>query len=179
MAPTATPEQPEPSGFIGAIIGEGYVIPPTSTSRPSPIQPAAGIASPSTSVRSAVTTPLPYDQIQLDGSRMGIQVHFNFDVGGWDRTLQQVAALRVGWIKIQAQWEWLQPDYAGQFENNFRLFQVHVQEAKKRGAKILLSIAKAPDWARNVNRNEDGPARRSAAAARIHRRAAGQARTLH
>ena len=88
---------------------------------------------------------------------MGIQVHYNFGVAGWDRTLRQIAPLRVGWIKLQASWEWLQPNAAGQFDQNFRLFQVHVQEADKRGFKVMLSIAKAPDWARNSNRNEDGP----------------------
>ncbi len=88
---------------------------------------------------------------------MGIQVHYNFDVPGWDRTLRQVAALRMGWIKLQAAWEWMQPDFAGQFEENFRLFQLHVQEADKRGNKVLLSIAKAPDWARSTDRSEDGP----------------------
>ena len=88
---------------------------------------------------------------------MGIQVHYNHDVASWDRTLRQIAALRMGWIKMQASWQWLQPDHAGQFDDNFRLFQLHVQEADKRGNKVMLSIAKAPDWARNVDRNEDGP----------------------
>ena len=106
-------------------------------------------------VRIAVTIALPIDQVQLDGSQTGIQAHYFFDVAGWDRTLRQIAPLRMGWIKLQAAWEWLQPNYAGQFGENFRLFQLHVQEAKKRGNKVMLSIAKAPDWARNVNRNED------------------------
>ena len=88
---------------------------------------------------------------------MGIQAHYNFDTYGWSRVLHQIAPLRVGWIKLQANWRWLQPDRPGQFDQNFRLFQLHVQEADKRGFKVLLSIAKAPDWARNYNRNEDGP----------------------
>ena len=88
---------------------------------------------------------------------MGIQVYYNFDVPGWDRILRQLASLRVGWVKLQASWKWLQPNAAGQFDQSFRLFQLHVQEADKRGFKVLISIAKAPDWTRHTDRSEDGP----------------------
>ena len=151
-APVASPDPAASrvSGeWIGAIIGADYT-PPASESgsivAPTPIPPAV-----------PPPTPLPADYARLDRSRMGIQAHYNFDVAGWDRTLHQIAALRVGWIKMQAAWNWLQPDSPGQFDQNFRLFQLHVQEADKRGFNVLLSIAKAPAWARNINRNEDGP----------------------
>ncbi len=161
--PTVTAEaisspQPAATGRIfGAIIDADYQMPPTSTARPVEAAAETPLDLQSPQPRIDITTPLPLDDIRLDGSRMGIQVHYNFDVAGWDRTLRQIAALRMGWIKLQASWEWMQPDFAGQFEENFRLFQLHVQEADKRGNKVMLSIAKAPDWARNVNRNEDGP----------------------
>ena len=147
----------ETRAFIGPIIGQDYEIPPTNTPRPTGFPTQIGTTALPSPVPAIVTTALPVNQIQLDGSRMGIQVHYNFDVGGWDRTLRQIAPLRFGWIKLQAAWEWLQPDFAGQFEANFRLFQLHIQEAKKRGNKVLLSIAKAPDWARNIDRSADGP----------------------
>ena len=157
IAAAATDKPTATRSFIGSIINKDYTLPPTSTSRPSVVPSATPVTLPPTSVRTTVTTPLPIDRIRLDGSQMGIQVHYNFDVAGWDRTLKQIAALRMGWVKLQAAWKWLQPDYAGQFEQNFRLFQLHVQEAKKRGNKVMLSIAKAPDWARNVDRTDDGP----------------------
>ena len=137
------------AAFIGPIIGGSPASPPTR----------APTLSPATSIPASIppAAPLPVDTSRLDSSQMGIQVHYNFDVAGWDRTLHQIAAIRVGWIKMQAAWNWLQPDAPGQFDQNFRLFQLHVQEADKRGFKILLSIAKAPAWARNINRNEDGP----------------------
>lgn len=157
FAATATEESQPTRAFIGAIIDQDYVIPPSNTPRPTNLSPTIGATAQSSPLRTVVTTPLPINQIQLDGSRMGIQVHYNFDVAGWDRTLRQIAPLRMGWIKLQAAWEWLQPGYAGQFEQNFRLFQLHVQAAKKNSSKVLLSIAKAPTWARNVNPDEDGP----------------------
>lgn len=155
----ATPSQQRAATgqMIGAIIDADYQMPPTSTARPATLAAETEPELQSPQPRTDITTPLPLADIRLDGSRMGIQVHYNFDVAGWDRTLQQIAALRMGWIKLQASWEWMQPDFAGQFEDNFRLFQLHVQEADKRGNKVMLSVAKAPDWARNHDRSEDGP----------------------
>lgn len=156
LSPPAPPPPPRPiilpatpAAFIGAIIGEGYIPPATGAVDSFAPTPTPAII--------PAATPLPAGQIRLDSSQMGIQAHYNFDVAGWDRTLHQIAALRVGWIKMQAAWNWLQPDSPGQFDQNFRLFQLHVQEADKRGFKVLLSIAKAPAWARHINRSEDGP----------------------
>lgn len=158
--PTLAASPPMPSdggdGF-GAIINSDYKPPPTSTPRPTERPTATPVVVRPTQSGSAYTTAAPIGQTRLDGARMGIQAHYNFDVPGWDRSLQQIAALRVGWLKLQANWKWLQPEAAGQFDQNFRLFQLHVQEADKRGFKILLSIAKAPDWTRHVDRTEDGP----------------------
>ena len=136
---------------FGSIIGPKYTQPPTSTPPPTPV------FIPPTQSGSVYTTPLPPDQTRLDGEQMGIQAHYNFDVPGWGATLYHIAQLRVSWIKLQASWEWLQPNGAGQFDQNFRLFQLHVQEADKRGFKVMLSLAKAPDWTRDADRNEDGP----------------------
>ena len=157
LAGAPTDSSGDTRAFIGPIIDQDYQIPPTHTPRPTPFPTPIGATVLPSPAPGMVTTALPINQLQLDGSRMGIQAHYNFDVGGWDRTLRQIAPLRMGWIKLQAAWEWLQPDFAGQFEANFRLFQLHIQEAKKRGNKVLLSIAKAPDWARHSDRSADGP----------------------
>ena len=158
--PTLDTPPPSPTtggqGF-GSIIGRDYEQPPTATSRPTAIPTVTPNLIPPTQPSSAYTTAVPVDQTQLDGAGMGIQVYYNFDVPGWDHILRRLAGLRVGWIKLQASWKWLQPNSAGQFDQSFRLFQLHVQEADKRGFKILISIAKAPDWTRHVDRSEDGP----------------------
>ena len=156
-APPPPPTPTDANLDFGAVISSDYKQPPTTTPRPTvPPSPTPFVIQPTQPGR-AVTTAVPIDKTRLDGAQMGIQVHYNYDVPDWDRTLHKIAALRVGWIKLQANWKWLQPDRAGQFDQNFRLFQLHVQEADKRGFKILLSIAKAPDWARHVDRSEDGP----------------------
>ncbi len=153
---TVAPAATDDLGF-GPIIAPGYQQPPTTTPRATvPPSPTPFVAPP-TQPASAYTTPVPADQTRLDPSFMGIQSHYNYDVADWDRVLRQLAPLRLGWVKLQAAWKWLQPDRAGQFEQNFRLFQQHVQAADKHGYKVLLSVAKAPDWARAADRNEDGP----------------------
>jgi len=155
--PPPTFDNSETGEFIGAIIGEGYTLPPTSTPRPTlaPTNTPTFVAP--TQAPNAVTTALPANQVGLDRTEMGVQLYYNFGVSDWDRTLNHVSNLRVDWIKLQAAWNWLQPDNPQQFDQNFRLFQLHVQEADKRGFKVMLSIAKAPDWARNTDRSEDGP----------------------
>ncbi len=154
LDPAAT-TAPRGQPSFGAIIGPAYTQPATETPRPTERPTSTDL--PATQPGSAYTTAVPANQARLDRTQMGIQVHYNYDTQGWARILDRIAALRVDWIKLQASWKWLQPNRPGEFERNFRLFQQHVQAADQRGLKVLLSIAKAPDWARNVDRNEDGP----------------------
>lgn len=139
---------------FGPIIEPEYTQPPTSTSRPTTAPTAAPIV---TLPGSAYTTSVPVNQTRLDPAQMGIQLHYNYDVDTWEYRMQQIVPLRVGWVKVQAAWEWLQPDRDGQFDQNFRLFQLHVQKADKYGFQVMLSVVKAPDWSRHSNRSEDGP----------------------
>lgn len=136
---------------FGPIVGPEYTQPPTETPKPPTATPVV------TQPGSAYTTPVAVDQTRLDPARMGIQLHYDYDVDTWEYRMQQIKPLRVNWVKVQAAWEWLQPDRGGQFDQNFRLFQLHVQKADKYGFQVMLSIVKAPDWTRHSNRNEDGP----------------------
>ena len=140
---------------FGPVVGPEYTQPATST--PLPTLPPTATPPPPTRPGSAYTTAVPVENTQLDPAQMGIQAHYNYTVEDWERTLHRINQLRVGWIKLQANWEWLQPDRAGQFDQNFRLFQLHVQKADQWGYQVMISIAKAPDWARHANRGEDGP----------------------
>ncbi|MCY3779810.1 MAG: cellulase family glycosylhydrolase [Chloroflexi bacterium] len=158
--PTADPNAPAAIATdagerdFGPVIGPEYTQPPTSTQRPTLAPTATPIV---TLPGSAYTTALPVDQTRLDPGQMGIQLHYNYDVDTWEYRMQQIVPLRVSWVKVQAAWEWLQPDRQGQFERNFRLFQLHVQKADKYGFQVMLSVVKAPDWSRHTNRSEDGP----------------------
>jgi hypothetical protein len=65
--------------------------------------------------------------------------------------------MNLGWVKLQADWRFLEPEFSGQFDFGFQAFQLYVQEADRRGYKVLVSIAKAPGWARLTDRSADGP----------------------
>lgn len=168
VSPTATPqevasaEEPTSDGqILGPIVGEGYVQPPTETPRPTqtaterPPDDTAVAAAPAATITSPAT--LIPGSIKLDRTQMGVQLYYNMPTDGWAAVMAQTGQMRVDWVKLQANWAYLQPDGSGQYETEFRLFEQHVETAHNSGFKVMISIAKAPPWARNVNRNEDGP----------------------
>lgn len=88
---------------------------------------------------------------------MGIQLYYNVDIDSWWELVEWTKPLNVGWIKMQADWSWLQPDSPDQFDQTFALFKSHVERAHNSGFNVFISIAKAPTWARGSNTEEDGP----------------------
>ncbi len=160
--PTFTPLtqlSPQPgSTIIGPVIGPNYTLEPTETPRatntppPSPTPVISDTPAAPTSTPPPPGTPVP----GLDGSQIGIQIHTDLGVPEWADTLSRVRHLGVGWVKVQANWEWLQPNGPNEFGQNFGLFQLHVEAAHNAGFNVMISIAKAPPWARS-NQNEDGP----------------------
>ena len=115
--------------------------------------PLAGGAVPSESVTSENAVEIAKT---LDGGLMGVQLNPYMDADSWNRTLDMADALGVQWIKVQASWRVLEPDFPGQFDPDFQQFQTAIQTAKIRGYKILVSVVKAPSWARSIQ-EEDGP----------------------
>ncbi len=153
VRPSVTPID---TGPYGSIIGPDYELPPTSTPRPTRTPTALPPSATPTRVGTPVATPLE-GEFGLNSDMMGVQLYYNMDVDGWKNVMALTGQTRVGWVKLQASWRFLQPDYAGQFDQDFALFEQHVEAAKRQGYKVLLSIAKAPRWARNIDANEDGP----------------------
>lgn len=153
IPPSATPLQPE--GF-GPIIDAEYTPPPTSTPAPN-----------STATVQPSSTPIPITPIttpitELPGfyeDQLGIQLYYNINIDEWFQLLVRTDRLNVGWIKVQANWDFLQPNNRDQFDTAFSLFQSHVQRAHNSGYRVLVSIAKAPDWARpaGADLNLSGP----------------------
>ncbi len=87
--------------------------------------------------------------------QMGIQLDWNVEDSGWQNVMAASKSLNVGWIKLQASWKSLEPS-RGTLGGEFIKLQAHINEARKNGYRVMLSIAKAPDWARS-SRQEDGP----------------------
>ena len=153
--PTATPIDVQDGQVFGPIIGGQHTPPPTSTPRPT-ASPTPEQPSPTPIPQTPITTPLAAVP-GLDSAQMGIQLYYNVDIDTWWQFVNiRTKPTGVKWIKMQANWEFLQPDQAGQFDTTFNLFQSHVQRAHNEGFNVLISVVKAPDWARNTT-EADGP----------------------
>jgi polysaccharide biosynthesis protein PslG len=135
------------AGNFGPILATDYQLPPTSTPRPTLT---------STPANTPIVTRYP-EYPALDGNRMGIQAYYNLTTDVWYSTLLQARGTNMGWIKLQANWAFIQPDGPDQRDGNFQLFVEHVRRAKDVGFKVMLSVAKAPVWARSTTQDEDGP----------------------
>ncbi len=160
--PTATPEPPTATPyatrtpiagdgqFIGSILG------PDST--PSFIVPTA---QPMTAVPSTPLATLPPPVVvpspSLDANRMGIQIYYNVDLENYQQVIWQAQQLRVGWVKFQADWSFLQPNAPDEISPIMRMFELQVQYARGVGLKTILSVTKAPAWARRTQQSQDGP----------------------
>lgn len=152
IPPSGTPIQTD--GSFGPIIEPGYTPPPTSTPAPTHLPTLLPTSTPIPVT--LVTTPsiaLP----ALNQDQLGIQLYYNVNNDEWFQLLRRTDPLALGWIKVQANWEFLQPDHPDQFDTAFSIFESHIQRAHNDGYRVLVSIAKAPDWARGGVTDQDGP----------------------
>lgn len=94
--------------------------------------------------------------VNLDSGLMGIQLMANVSNAQWTDSLNRVQPLGLGWVKAQANWNFLQPDGPGTRGPAFNNFIGQLQTASQQGYRVLISIAKAPAWARSVT-ERDGP----------------------
>ncbi len=137
----------------GPVIGPGYVPPtltPISTESPNP----AVTTAPDTA---AATPPTTATLPNLDPSRMGIQIDSNLEQADWDNVMYRLGEhLGVKWIKLQIPWEDLQPNGPDELSPFFQRVQLYIEDADRRQFNILLSVVKAPNWARSIVQ-EDGP----------------------
>lgn len=127
---------------------------PTVTPTPTPDISATPSVSPTVTETPVVT---PMGSVSgIDPADVGLQVNWNMDIPEWEGIVTQARDLGVTWLKVQADWSFLQPDRPDQFDLTFQLFENHMERANRENFRIMISIAKAPDWARS-NLQDDGP----------------------
>ncbi len=140
----------------GPVVGPGYQLPPTSTPRPTTPPPTVeGQPTPTPE-----GTPLFPDVLpNLDPSLIGIQIDSNLEQKDWDEAMRRSGSdqLNVGWIKLQIPWKDLQPNGPNEVNAYFERVQLYLEDADRRGFKILLSVVKSPAWARPSTNDQDGP----------------------
>jgi hypothetical protein len=165
FTPAASPQ------VIGPLIGPGYVpptLPPTpetpaptpapataSADAATPIEGTAVAAAPEpTQVPQAGTfAPLP----NLDPNLVGIQLDINLSQEDWNDAMGRIENLGVKWIKVQLPWRDMQPNGPDERGTEFfRRIEQHLEEASRRNFNVMVSVVKAPAWARS-NQTEDGP----------------------
>src|SRR5262249_28258242 len=102
--------------------------------------------------------PSPTPGPVLRSALMGIQIHGYLKDDEWMRMLAYTKDLGMGWIKVQVQWKELEPA-KGVFNELYNAMVLNVQRARIQGLHTMISIAKAPGWARPqaVFETEDGP----------------------
>lgn len=150
---------------LGALIGTDYVLPPTLTPRPTDTLPPPTVGASPTSAPQVAETPtlaptMPGPQPtvipNLDAARMGIQLDPTLDQDDWRKALSDIQKLGVKWVKLQISWKQLQPNGADEISVDFKRLEIYIEEASGANLDILISVAKAPAWARS-NQTEDGP----------------------
>jgi polysaccharide biosynthesis protein PslG len=127
---------------LGAIVPSDYTPPPTFTPLPTWTPPPA--------------LPQPTAPPALDAGRIGVQIDGFVAPADWQYALDRTSQLGVGWAKFQLPWNQAQPEGAGIFGPALTDFEKVIEEADRRGFRVMISIAKAPNWARS-NPTLDGP----------------------
>lgn len=155
---TFTPSRSEAtSTFIGPVVGPDYRPPPTNTPRPgTPTQTLTPTTTTTPGPTNTPSGPTPTLLPSLDAARIGVQVHSLLDQDDWNEVLRRVDQLKVGWVKVQIDWSILQPNSGDEISEAFRRQELYLESLSQRGANVLISVAKAPAWARSTNA-EAGP----------------------
>jgi aryl-phospho-beta-D-glucosidase BglC (GH1 family) len=142
----------------GAIVGGGAQ-PPTPAPDPLATQVSNPTATPSVLVTPSLSAPtlppLPY----LNPEVMGIQLEPNLSSDDWAEAMRRVTDnLSVRWIKLQIPWREMQPDRPDQIDSEFfRRVEQYIEDANLRGLNVLISVAKAPAWARSIVEEDGAP----------------------
>ena len=138
------------------MIGPNYTPPPTFTIGPPPTLPPPNTNATLPPVVTVGPSPTPGPVLQK--ALMGIQIHSFLTDQQWQQMLNFAKDLGVGWVKIQVSWKDMEISKNTFSINQYQALILNIQRTRGQGFKTLLSIAKAPSWARPAGATtEDGP----------------------
>ncbi len=109
-------------------------------------------------VHRVTPTPTPafpaYTGPPLQRDLMGVQIHLM--ERDQDEIFAHLAALGVGWVKVQVSWKLYEPEPGQLHQERFAELDAFVSRANAHGLSVLLSVSKAPEWSRPTT-EMDGP----------------------
>jgi hypothetical protein len=92
----------------------------------------------------------------LNRDNIGIQIHLHREDLDW--LMAHLNTLDVGWVKVQVSWKIYQPDPDRLDEARFGELDRLITAANDSDIKVLLSVAKAPEWSRPTTELDGPPA---------------------
>ncbi|MBX3058486.1 MAG: cellulase family glycosylhydrolase [Anaerolineae bacterium] len=145
--PPLTPSPAHPTMFPSSTPSPPHLLTPAS----SPPPPARPTTSPS-------PTPTPafpaYTGPPLHRDLLGVQIHLM--ERNQDEIFAHLAALGVGWVKVQVSWKLYEPAPGQLHSERFAELDAFVQRANAQDIQVLLGVSKAPEWSRPTT-EMDGP----------------------
>lgn len=154
--------------WIGPLIGPEYVRPPDETPQ-QPASPAGptsgpivtgtpGTPTPTQTPGGPTVTPYPVPVMPtLDPGKVGVQLDINLSQDDWNYAMRMMEQAGVHWLKVQLPWRDMQPDGPNSRNDEFfRRVEQYLEDASRRGFSVMVSVVKAPGWARTTSA-EDGP----------------------
>ncbi len=150
------------TGWTAEGKGEEYYLVPAD-GPPGAFAGAAAVAGGTASPRvkgatDAVLASLPpADAGALDRQRVGFQLAEATNGARWPTALTLVNATGARWVKVQVNWAELQPNGPNDTGPAFQSLIANLQAARQSGLRVLVSIAKAPQWARAERYPRSGP----------------------
>lgn len=127
---------------------------------PTPTQPPQSTPSPQPTSTTILPTPTPtfplYDGPPLSRDAVGIQLHLhNEDITS---LISYLRDLNVGWVKVQVSWKVFQPEPNRFDQVWFNELDNLVTAAHEHNIRILIGVAKAPEWSRPTTELDGPPA---------------------
>jgi hypothetical protein len=144
-----TPDSLAPTGDIR----------PTSTNIPYPVEAEPSPTYTPEFVEPTATSTPSYPVYQgqpIDRANVGIQVHVHREDLGL--LISQLRELDVGWVKVQVSWKIYQPEPGRFYYERFCEMDRLITAAIENDIKVLLSVAKAPEWSRPTTELDGPPA---------------------
>jgi len=141
---------PEPTGTGATDLPNPTIV----TQSPEATLPVTLTPSPPTPLPTATVIFPPYTGPPLNRADAGIQIHLHREDLG--TLMAHLNKLGLGWVKTQVSWKLYQPE-PDRFDD-FRWGELDrlIEAAGEAGIKVMLSVAKAPEWSRPTT-ELDGP----------------------